>query len=66
MNSTPLASPYMALELVYLHEVGRARDPVPTMLNALRHGIGLTVAADAPLVTADRTILEHLPRAAWD
>lgn len=32
------------LELAYLHEVGRARDPVPTMLEALRRGIGLSVS----------------------
>jgi PIN domain nuclease of toxin-antitoxin system len=86
-----------ALELVYLHEIGRARDPVPTVLNALRRETGLTVAdassaelyeaaasltwtrdpfdrliaahaivADAPLVTADQRILEHLPQAVWD
>jgi predicted nucleic acid-binding protein len=24
------------------------------------------IVADAPLVTADRTILEHLPQATWD
>jgi PIN domain nuclease of toxin-antitoxin system len=85
------------LELAYLHEVGRARDSVETMLEALRRSIGLAVAdlssaalvgaatglswtrdpfdrliaahaivADAPLITADRTILEHLPQAIWD
>lgn len=90
-------SPLVALELAYMHEIGRARDPVPTMLAALRKSIGLEVAdaslpalidsamglswtrdpfdrlisahaivADAPLVTADRTILEHLPLATWD
>lgn len=85
------------LELAYLHEVGRARDPVPAMLTALRQSISLEVAdipfadlvgaatgltwtrdpfdrliaahaiaASAPLVTADRTILENLPLATWD
>lgn len=80
-----------------MHEIGRARDPAPIMLAALRQSIGLEVAdvslaqladtavglswtrdpfdrmiaaqaivADAPLVTADRTILEHLPLATWD
>jgi predicted nucleic acid-binding protein len=24
------------------------------------------IVADAPLATADRTILEHLPQATWD
>lgn len=33
----------MALELTYLHEVGKARDPSPMMLAALRQGIGLEV-----------------------
>lgn len=80
-----------------MHEIGRARDPVPTMLAALRQSIGLEVVdaslaelahaaerlswtrdpfdrliaaqaivADVPLVTADRTLLEHLPQATWD
>jgi PIN domain nuclease of toxin-antitoxin system len=86
-----------SLELSYLHEVGRARDSVPVMLNALRNSIGLEIAkvpfdelvtaakdlswtrdpfdrliaaqaivADAPLLTADRTILDNLPLAIWD
>ncbi len=90
-------SPLVSLELAYMHEIGRARDPAPMMLAALRQSIGLEVAdvslaeltetavglswtrdpfdrmiaaqaivADAPLVTADRTILEHLPLATWD
>lgn len=85
------------LELAFLHEVGRAGDPAPAMLKALRRSIGVEVAdvsfaelahaatkiswtrdpfdrliaahaivADAPLVTADRTILENLPQAVWD
>ncbi len=33
-----------SLELSYLHEVGRARDSVPVMLNALRSSIGLEIA----------------------
>lgn len=33
----------MALELAYLHEVGKARDSVPMMLAALRRSIGLEV-----------------------
>lgn len=79
-----------------MHEIGRARDPVSTMLAALRRSIGLEVAdvslaelaeaavglswardpfdrmiaahaivAGAPLITADKTILEHLPQATW-
>lgn len=90
-------SPLVSLELAYMHEIGRARDPAPMMLAALRQSTGLEVAdvslaeltdtalgltwtrdpfdrmiaaqaivADAPLVTADRTILEHLPLATWD
>jgi PIN domain nuclease of toxin-antitoxin system len=86
-----------ALELSYLHEIGRARDSSATMVEALRHSIGLSVAdvsaatlgeaatglswtrdpfdrlisahaivAGVPLITADRTILQHLPQAAWD
>ncbi len=80
-----------------MHEIGRARDPVPVMLAALRQSIGLEIAdvslaelthaavgldwtrdpfdrmiaaqaivADAPLITADRTILANLPLATWD
>ncbi|HVY79112.1 MAG TPA: PIN domain-containing protein [Solirubrobacterales bacterium] len=90
-------SPLAALELAYMHEIGRARDSAPTMLAALRQSIGLEVenvslsglvdaamtlswtrdpfdrlisahaiVADAPLVTADRTILANLPLATWD
>jgi PIN domain nuclease of toxin-antitoxin system len=36
------------------------RDPFDRLIAA--HAI----AADAPLATADRTILEHLPLATWD
>jgi PIN domain nuclease of toxin-antitoxin system len=93
----PRISPLVALELAYLQEVGRARDPVAMMLVALRRDAGIEVAdislaeltqaatdlswtrdpfdrliaahaivANAPLVTADRTIREHLPLATWD
>lgn len=86
-----------ALELAYMHEIGRARDPVSVMLAALRRSLGLEIAdvsltrlvetavglswtrdpfdrmtaahaivGDAPLITADRTILEHLPQATWE
>ena len=89
-------SPIAALELKYLHEIGRARDPQPIMLTALKQDIGLELAdvstaelagaaaelswtrdpfdrliaahaivANAPLVTADRTIRENLPLAIW-
>jgi PIN domain nuclease of toxin-antitoxin system len=92
----PRLSPMSVLELTYMHEIGRARDPAPMMLAALRQSIGLEVAdvsfaklmetaiglswtrdpfdrmiaahaivADTPLLTADRTILEHLPLASW-
>jgi PIN domain nuclease of toxin-antitoxin system len=84
------------LELAYMHEIGRARDPVLVILAALRQSIGLEIAdaslaelihaavgldwtrdpfdrliaaqaivADAPLITADRTILANLPLATW-
>lgn len=93
----PRVSPMVALELAYLHEVGRARDSAPTMLGALKRSIGLNVAdisladlveaaggltwtrdpfdrliaahaivSGAPLLTADRTILENLALAIWD
>jgi len=96
-SDSPAVSPLVVLELEYLHEVGRARDPVPTMVAALRKSLGLEVAdaslaelvgaatglswtrdpfdrliaahailADATLLTADRTILDNLPQAAWD
>ena len=39
----PVLSPAAALELRYLHEVGRARDSVPVMLAALRQEIGIEV-----------------------
>lgn len=95
-ESRPKVSPLVELELAYMHEIGRARDPAPMMLAALRKSIGLDVdgssftevaqaavgldwtrdpfdrmiaaqaiVADAPLVTADRTILKNLPLATW-
>jgi PIN domain nuclease of toxin-antitoxin system len=93
----PGISPLAVLELAYLQEVGRARDPAATMLAALRRDIGLEVVdsplgelvqagidltwtrdpfdrliaaqaivTGAPLITADRTIREHLALATWD
>jgi len=44
----PYFSPIAALELTYLHEIGRARDSLATMLAALRRDMGLEVA-DASL-----------------
>lgn len=41
-------SPLVELELAYMHEIGRARDPAPMMLAALRQSIGLEIA-DASL-----------------
>lgn len=89
-------SPIAALELRYLHEVGRARDSLPMMLAALKQGIGLeltdvstvelaqaamdiswtrdpfdrliaahAIVANAPLVTADKSILDNLHLAVW-
>jgi PIN domain nuclease of toxin-antitoxin system len=37
-----------------MHEIGRARDPVPMMLAALRQSIGLEIA-DASLAELART-----------
>lgn len=39
----PKVSPLVELELTYMHEIGRARDPAPMMLLALRKSIGLEV-----------------------
>jgi len=36
------------------------RDPFDRMIAAQ------AIVADVPLLTADRTILEHLPQATWD
>ncbi|HSR94473.1 MAG TPA: PIN domain-containing protein [Solirubrobacterales bacterium] len=44
----PYFSPIAVLELTYMHEIGRARDSLATMLTALRRDIGLEVA-DASL-----------------
>jgi PIN domain nuclease of toxin-antitoxin system len=41
-------------------EIRWTRDPFDRMIAAQ------AIVADAPLVTADRTILEHLPQATWD
>jgi PIN domain nuclease of toxin-antitoxin system len=41
-------------------EIRWTRDPFDRMIAAQ------AVVADAPLVTADRAILEHLPQATWD
>lgn len=40
----PRASPLVELELAYMHEIGRARDPAPMMLAALRQSIDLEIA----------------------
>jgi PIN domain nuclease of toxin-antitoxin system len=40
--------------------LGWTRDPFDRLIAA--HA----VVADAPLLTADRTILEHLPQAVWE
>lgn len=37
-------SPMAALELAYLHEIGRARDPLTMMLKALSVDLGIEVA----------------------
>ena len=42
-EQAPGASPLVALELAYLREAGKARDPVTTMLAALRRDIGLEI-----------------------
>jgi PIN domain nuclease of toxin-antitoxin system len=41
-------------------EISWTRDPFDRLIAAQ------AIVADAPLVTADRTILEHLPQAIWD
>jgi PIN domain nuclease of toxin-antitoxin system len=41
-------------------EISWTRDPFDRLIAAQ------AIVADAPLVTADRTILEHLPQATWD
>jgi PIN domain nuclease of toxin-antitoxin system len=40
----PRACPLVELELAYMHEIGRARDPASMMLAALRKSIGLEIA----------------------
>jgi PIN domain nuclease of toxin-antitoxin system len=42
------------LELAYMHEIGRARDPASTMLAALRKSIGLEVD-DIPFTEITQT-----------
>ncbi len=46
----------MALELTYLHEVGKARDSAPMMLTALRQSIGLEVADTSFADLIDRAV----------
>lgn len=41
-------------------ELSWTRDPFDRMIAAQ------AIVADAPLITADRTILEHLPLAVWE
>ena len=43
-GSGPCVSPMVLLELAYLHELGRARDPAETMLAALRREVGVQIA----------------------
>lgn len=50
----PKVSPLVELELAYVHEIGRARDPAPMMLAALRKSIGLEVD-DIPFAEVART-----------
>ena len=50
------ASPLVTLELAYMHEIGRARDPVPVMMAALRQSIGLEIA-DVSLAELAQTAL---------
>ncbi len=47
----------MELELAYMHEIGRARDPVLVMLAALRQSIGLEVA-DVSLAELAHTAID--------
>ncbi len=36
-------SPLASLELAYMHEIGKVRDPAPMVLAALRQSIGLEI-----------------------
>ncbi len=96
-RDTLAVSPAVALELQYLHEIGRLAEPARAVLDDLRDRIGLgfaeadfpsviwkanslswtrdpfdrliaahALADDAPLLTADRVLREHLPVAFWD
>jgi PIN domain nuclease of toxin-antitoxin system len=91
-----LASPFVLLELQYLHEIGRLTASPHAVVGELKRRIGLSMpdrsfeaitgqalelvwtrdvfdrvivaqaALDgAPLVTTDRTILKHYPKAVW-
>jgi len=53
----PRISPIAVLELAYLHEVKRARDPLSTMLAALRNDIDLEVV-DVSLDVLVRSALD--------
>jgi PIN domain nuclease of toxin-antitoxin system len=56
----PQVSPLVLLELEYLHEVGRARDPAAMMLSALQRSIGLQVA-DVALIE----LVQAASRLSW-
>jgi PIN domain nuclease of toxin-antitoxin system len=42
-GNAPLISPIVLLELQFLYDIGRAREPAPRVLEALSRDIGLSV-----------------------
>lgn len=56
-ENSPRISPLAVLELAYLKEIGRARDPVAMMLAALRRDVGLETV-DASLAELAQTAVD--------
>lgn len=52
----PHLPPVAVLELGYLHEIGRARDPLATMLAALRRDLGIEVADTSTATLAEAAV----------
>ena len=65
-GDAPFISPIVILELQYLYDIGRAREPAPKVVEALSRDIGLTVC-DLPFgVVVEQALHEKWVRDPFD